>query len=470
MSIEEILFAIVVFFAGVAMAIWAIKTAVEGIIWLAIYIWRGIKFVVRFILRVLYWIFIAPWYYVFIWPFYRLLIKPSECIIEDGLFNLSVITPKERCAKRKINFKYRINHIFRGNYNNERRYKIKIGEVIYIMTQEFYKDNNVCVVNCTFENDTVFFKCTILFSHVKKNNPGYVLLPLISNKEDFDVEELAKVLRYKDITSTSFMRNYPYFASLLMATYAKKYDQPFLSSLFGSLFIAIPIHSFNVSRAVRNNDFSSPVILNAINTGVEICNNVNQEYPRLVNMVYNKHRSYASKQNKADYEWLKNVANIALKVGCKLLVFAAGAMVGACADVDISIGDCDFGDSDLGDDNSLGDNTYMNDSEHHISYYDNYTPQDVSYINNIHDMDQSIDYYDESYISFQGKDTLPSGANSDGYVRKGEIELERDVSGLDKNFKYYTKGGNDYILYNGQYIQINGTGTVSIGGIKYKKV
>lgn len=73
-------------------------------------------------------------------------------------------------------------------------------------------------------------------------------------------------------------------------------------------------------------------------------------------------------------------------------------------------------------------------------------------------------------IVFCGKDTPPSGANSDGYVPDGSISLTATISDITKSFKHFTKNGQDFILYNGAYIQISGSGTVNIGGIKFDKI
>lgn len=77
---------------------------------------------------------------------------------------------------------------------------------------------------------------------------------------------------------------------------------------------------------------------------------------------------------------------------------------------------------------------------------------------------------DNSYgLSFMGKDTLPAGANSDGYIPDGSISLTRTISDIAETFKHYRKDGHDYVLYNGSYYRVDGSGTVRIGGILYDK-
>lgn len=76
----------------------------------------------------------------------------------------------------------------------------------------------------------------------------------------------------------------------------------------------------------------------------------------------------------------------------------------------------------------------------------------------------------QDHTSFHGRDTLPPNANSDGYIPNGDQTLTSTISEIHKTFKLYSKGGHDYVLYNGHYYQIDGTGTVTIGGIKYNKI
>ena len=123
MSGEDFIFAMVIFFIGIAMLMWIITELVKTIVYLAKLFWKGLKLLFSFITRILYWIFIAPWYYIFIYPFYRLFFYPSEIIVEKGLYDFSQITPKERHAHKRINVKYRLVNLFRKRYGIERRYK-----------------------------------------------------------------------------------------------------------------------------------------------------------------------------------------------------------------------------------------------------------------------------------------------------------------------------------------------------------
>lgn len=90
------------------------------------------------------------------------------------------------------------------------------------------------------------------------------------------------------------------------------------------------------------------------------------------------------------------------------------------------------------------------------------------------DGDFNFDFADGYYgdgLSFMGKtkDSLPSNANSDGYIPDGSISLTRTISDITDTFKHYRKDGHDFVLYYGNYIRVDGSGTVTIGGVKYDK-
>ena len=95
---------------------------------------------------------------------------------------------------------------------------------------------------------------------------------------------------------------------------------------------------------------------------------------------------------------------------------------------------------------------------------------------NISDDDTFLDevmdefHQEKTQSTFRGHDPLPPNANSDGYIPNGHQELTSTISEIHKTFKLYSKGGHEYVLYNGRYYQIDGTGTVTIGGIKYDKI
>ena len=72
--------------------------------------------------------------------------------------------------------------------------------------------------------------------------------------------------------------------------------------------------------------------------------------------------------------------------------------------------------------------------------------------------------------SFMGRETLPSDANSDGYIPDGKVTLTSTVGDVPETFKMYAKDGHSYALHNGQYYRIDGSGTVTINGIMYDKI
>lgn len=123
------------------------------------------------------------------------------------------------------------------------------------------------------------------------------------------------------------------------------------------------------------------------------------------------------------------------------------------------IDDYFFDDDDL-------DTNIIDDSDFASSHYDD---------NDIFDnedlvIDEIIKEYHKNDISFCKHDTLPQDANSDGYIPSGHQELTSTVSDIPKTFELYSKGGHKYVLCSGKYYQIDGTGTVTIGGIRYDKI
>ena len=436
MSGEDFIFAMVVFFIGIAMLMWIITELVKMIVYLAKLFWKGLKLLFSFITRILYWIFIAPWYYIFIYPFYRLFFYPSEIIVEKGLYDFSQITPKERHAHKRINVKYRLVNLFRKRYGIERRYKVKLGNDINILTHACTKEEKAYTVYMGFESSYSSKDCTFLFSKVQKGIPGYIIKPLVNsfNEETAYIDELTDALKFEDITSSYFMNKYPYLASLLMSTNIKRYDIPFLTFYDGMLSIVNPIPTFNAQKAIKNNDFSSSVILNAVNKTFEICECANHEYGKLIKE-YNGRKQLKVKtyQKKKEGEWLKDAASIALKLGCKLLVSAAAGMVGANIDLDIPWGDDNLGDSLDYDINSL-----MNNMDSSESYYDNYDSQDLSYIYDISEIDQNITNYDESNITFGSQKSDDEWAEY--YSNKADHALEQEQWHYDRAAKASENG------------------------------
>lgn len=111
---------------------------------------------------------------------------------------------------------------------------------------------------------------------------------------------------------------------------------------------------------------------------------------------------------------------------------------------------------------NLESSTYSSASLNDEDFYDD----DGSFID-----EMMSDYHQgNNHPSFGGRDTLPTNANSDGYIPDGKQELTTTISDIHKTFKLYSKGGHKYVLYNGSYYQIDGSGTVTIGGVKYNKI
>lgn len=135
--------------------------------------------------------------------------------------------------------------------------------------------------------------------------------------------------------------------------------------------------------------------------------------------------------------WLKTSINVGKRIGAKAL----------CAYIGTSIDLPDMFDSDsnydLGD---FGDTT-------------------LDYDLDISEIGSDIDNYNN--VTFRGNN--PPNANSDGYIPDGQVTLERTISGTTNTFKCFTKDGHDFVYKNGQYIRIDGSGTVTINNIKYDK-
>lgn len=73
---------------------------------------------------------------------------------------------------------------------------------------------------------------------------------------------------------------------------------------------------------------------------------------------------------------------------------------------------------------------------------------------------------DCSNISFQHR---PPDSNADGFIRSGNVKLERTISGDTDTFTLFKKDGHSYVFEDGCYKRIDGTGTVNIHNVKYDK-
>jgi len=147
-------------------------------------------------------------------------------------------------------------------------------------------------------------------------------------------------------------------------------------------------------------------------------------------------------------EWIRNVQRVGIRVGAKML---SGFVGGAFGDFDVP--DVDYGNVSIPDvdwstfDFSGGDSNF-----------------------DFPSFDSDADFGDGLAFYGKTKDSLPDNANSDGYIPDGSISLTTTISDITKSFKHYKKDGHDYVLYYGNYIRVDGIGTVTIGGVKYDKV
>lgn len=145
-------------------------------------------------------------------------------------------------------------------------------------------------------------------------------------------------------------------------------------------------------------------------------------------------------------EWLQSSIKIGARIGAKTIAAALRQ--------NIDLPDIDFGGSNIPDIDA--------------------PTLDFDFDFDVMDGDIDFDFadgYDGDGLAFLGKtkDSLPPNANSDGYIPDGTIKLTRTVSDIVDTFKHYRKNGHDYVLYYGNYIRVDGYGTVSIGGVSYDK-
>lgn len=63
-----------------------------------------------------------------------------------------------------------------------------------------------------------------------------------------------------------------------------------------------------------------------------------------------------------------------------------------------------------------------------------------------------------------------TGTDVDGFIPDGKITLERTISGIDDSFEVFRKNGHLWVEASpNHYVQVDGSGTVKIGGIEYDK-
>lgn len=178
---------------------------------------------------------------------------------------------------------------------------------------------------------------------------------------------------------------------------------------------------------------------------------------------------FAAKAKKA----LATTAKYTIKAGAMILLGAIGANIdGPDINIDIPIPNVDLPDFDF----EIPEIDVPEIDVPEIDIPDIDVPDidittDLGNDINIPETDLNYDTPDQgNEISFQGKDSLPPNANKDGFSPQGSIELERTISGSTDKFKLFTKDGKKFVLFNGNYIPISGSGTVNINNIKYDKI
>lgn len=145
-------------------------------------------------------------------------------------------------------------------------------------------------------------------------------------------------------------------------------------------------------------------------------------------------------------DWLQSTIKVGARIGVKTIAAALRQ--------NVDLPDIDFGGSNIPD----------------IDVPSLEFDFDGNFDFDVDGLDGGFDF-DSDGIAFMGntKDSLPSNANSDGYIPDGSISLTRTISDTTDTFKHYKKDGHDFVLYYGNYIRVDGSGTVTIGGVKYDK-
>lgn len=63
------------------------------------------------------------------------------------------------------------------------------------------------------------------------------------------------------------------------------------------------------------------------------------------------------------------------------------------------------------------------------------------------------------------------GSDSDSMIPDGKVTLERTVSGIEDSFQMYRNNGHIFVETSPKhFVQVDGSGTVEIKGIKYDKI
>ena len=79
------------------------------------------------------------------------------------------------------------------------------------------------------------------------------------------------------------------------------------------------------------------------------------------------------------------------------------------------------------------------------------------------------DYAESSHAENGNQVAFCGGENSDGKIHKGNITVERTVSGIKETYPHYKKGTEDYIKVGSQFIRID-NGSFTINNVQYKGV
>lgn len=265
------------------------------------------------------------------------------------------------------------------------------------------------------------------------------------------IARLADLIFWNNFTESSIryaFRGCPVLTEYLLNHYEYKgehimcFDWDKNSEDFGQLTILLSEYGRNLSYTSK---------IRYINLLVEFADKAIEELSQLKfnpnDLDFVKSSSGGYKQSKPLPQWIRDAQRLGIRIGARILSAYIG---GALSNIDIP--DVDFGNADVPDVD--------------LSNFDfNF---DVDF--DSEDFDISDYDFGDSDLSFRGIKTdskLPPNANSDGYIPKGKISLERVISGITDKFDLFKKDGAKYVLYGGDYIKISGTSDVVINGIRY---
>lgn len=320
-----------------------IKVTCELIILLT----RGVLWFLKMVLKVLFYILISPLSFL-VSPF---LFVEKRLSKEKNKYHVL-----EKISHNMVSIYYAVTSVINKNERAERIGKIKNGDNIYCICHHFYLENNCYNINydVTRNGENLGF-VDFKFAENRNQEEGCILLTLYD--EDYTpirVGMFRRLLKYINVASENFMKEYPTIAAILLASNSDTKTLPYLTSINDYATICIPLIPLNIKTSWRKNDFANEEYLILALYSLEIENSLKEEISLLIRNSPKKNNKYQVGYSLKSNNWLNKVGKISLKVGCKLLIFAAGAYIGTNFDIpdfDMDLvsdaSDSDFGEQDI---------------------------------------------------------------------------------------------------------------------------